>query len=65
MLDSDYPARFDNTISMLPIDLADVDWLYIAQLYALTFFSVLIVTLVLMFWATLLFWRHYPDDLTL
>jgi len=36
----------DNTMSALPI-LADVDWFYVAELYALIFFSVLIVTLVL------------------
>jgi hypothetical protein len=45
--------------------LADIDWFYIAGLYALIFFSILIVTLALMFGATLLFWKHYPDDLTL
>jgi hypothetical protein len=50
-------------MSVFPIDLAGVDWLYIAQLYALTFFSILIVTMALMFGATLLFWARYPDDL--
>ena len=33
-------------MSALPI-LAGVDWFYVAELYALIFFSVLIVTLVL------------------
>jgi hypothetical protein len=32
-------------------------------LYALIFFSILIVTLALMFGAGLLFWTHYPRDL--
>ena len=33
------------------------------ELYALIFFSILIVTLALMFGAGLLFWTHYPRDL--
>ena len=36
----------DTTMSVLPI-LADVDWFYVAALYALIFFSALIVTLAL------------------
>lgn len=36
----------DTTMSVLPI-LADVDWFYVAELYALIFFSALIVTLAL------------------
>ena len=36
----------DNTMSALPI-LADFDWFYVAGLYALIFFSALIVTLAL------------------
>jgi len=40
-----------------------VDWLYIAGLYGLIFFSIVIVTLALMFGAGLLFWTHYPKDL--
>jgi hypothetical protein len=64
MLDGDYPARSDNTM-LSPIDLAGVDWLYIAEMYALIFFSILVVTLALMFGATLLFWARYPDNLEL
>jgi hypothetical protein len=47
---------------VLIIDLAGVDWLYIAELYGLIFFSILIVTLALMFAATLVLWAHYRDD---
>jgi hypothetical protein len=61
MLDGDYPARSDNT--MLAIDSAGVDWLYIAELYGLIIFSILAVALALMFGATLLFWSRYPHDL--
>jgi hypothetical protein len=46
-------------------DLAGVDWLSVAELYTLAFFSTLIVTVALMFGATLLFWARYPDDLHL
>jgi hypothetical protein len=46
-------------------DLAGVDWLSVAGLYTLAFFSILIVTVALMFGATLLFWARYPDDLHL
>ena len=46
-------------------DLAHFDWLGLAQLYGLVFFSILILTLALMFGATLLFWARYPDDLEL
>jgi hypothetical protein len=46
-------------------DLAGVDWLSAAELYALAFFSILIVTAALMFGTTLLFWARYPDDLHL
>jgi hypothetical protein len=52
-------------MSVFPIDLAELDWLYVAQLYALTFFSILILTLALMFGAVWVFWAHYPDDLHL
>jgi hypothetical protein len=44
---------------VLIIDLAGVDWLYIAELYGLIFFF---VTLALMFAASLVFWAHYRDD---
>ena len=37
----------DTMMSVLPI-LADVDWFYVAELYALIFFSALIVTLALL-----------------
>jgi hypothetical protein len=40
-----------------------VDWLYIAELYGLIFFSIVIVTLALMFGAALLFWTRFPNDL--
>jgi hypothetical protein len=40
-----------------------VDWLSVAELYTLAFFSILIVTVALMFGASLLFWARYPDDL--
>jgi hypothetical protein len=33
------------------------------ELYALIFFSTLIVALALMFGAALLFWTHFPNDL--
>jgi hypothetical protein len=49
-------------MSALIIDLAGVDWLYIAELYGLIFFSIMIATLALMFAATLVFWAHYRDD---
>jgi hypothetical protein len=42
-----------------------IDLLHVAELYVLIFFSILIVTLALMFGATLLFWTHYPDGLDL
>jgi hypothetical protein len=51
-------------MSALPV-LADFDWLNVAQLYGLAFLSILVVTLVLMFGATLLFWARYPDNLEL
>jgi hypothetical protein len=54
--------RFDCTMSELPIDLASVDWLSVAQLYAFVFLSTLIGTLALMFAAVLFFWSYYPDD---
>ena len=50
-------------MSELPTDLASVDWLYVAELYALVFLSTLIGTLALMFAAVLFFWTYYPDDL--
>ena len=50
---------------LLSIDLAGVDWLFVAQLCALTFFSTLTVALVLMFAAALFFWAQCPDDLQL
>jgi hypothetical protein len=53
---------FDCTMSELPIDLASVDWLSVAQLYAFVFLSTLIGTLALMFAAVLFFWSYYPDD---
>ena len=40
-----------------------INWLYMAGLHGLIFFSIVIVTLVLMFGASLLFWTHYPCDL--
>ena len=49
-------------MSELPIDLASVDWLYVAELYALVFLSTLIGTLALMFAAVLFFWTYYPDN---
>ena len=42
-----------------PIDLASVDWLYVAELWALVLFSTLIGTLALMFAAVLIFWFYY------
>jgi hypothetical protein len=39
-----------------------VDWLYVAQAYALVFFSTLIGALALMFAAALVFWIYFPDD---
>ena len=51
-------------MSALPV-LADFDWIIVAQLYGLAFFSILVVTLALMFGATLLFWARYPDNLEL
>ena len=54
-------ARFDNTMSNFPIDLASVDWLYVAEMYALAVFSTLIGTLALMFATALIFWAYYPD----
>ena len=50
------------TMSELPIDLASVDWLSVAQLYAFVFLSTLIGTLALMFAAVLFFWSYYPND---
>jgi hypothetical protein len=50
-------------MSVFSIDLTGVDWLYVAQLYAVIFFSNLTVTLALMFAATLVFWVRYPNDL--
>ena len=47
-----------------PIDLASVDWLYVAELYALVLFSTLIGTLALMFAAVLIFWFYYSGDST-
>jgi hypothetical protein len=49
-------------MSKLPIDLASVDWLYVAQLWALVFLSTLVGTLALMFAAVVFFWTYYPDD---
>jgi hypothetical protein len=49
-------------MSELPIDVASVDWLYVAQLWALVFLSTLIGTLALMFAAVLFFWTYYSDD---
>jgi hypothetical protein len=45
-LPSTFSGAKDTTMSVLPI-LADVDWFYVAELYALIFFSALIVTLAL------------------
>ena len=45
-----------------PIDLASVDWLYIAELCALVLFSTLIGTLALMFAAVLIFWSYYSGN---
>lgn len=45
-----------------PIDLADVDWLYVAELFAIIFFSVLTGTLALKFAAALVFWAGYPKE---
>ena len=53
------------TVAAFFDDLAAVDWLSVAELYTLAFFSVLIVIMALMFGATLLFWARYPDDLHL
>ena len=44
-VDSDYRPRFNNTMSNFLVNLADVDWFYVVQLYAFIFFSVLIGTL--------------------
>jgi len=43
---------------VLTIDLAGV-----AELSGVIFFSIVIVTLALMFAASLLFWTRYPQDL--
>jgi hypothetical protein len=48
-------------MSNFPIDLASVDWLYVAEMYALAVFSTLIGTLALMFATALIFWAYYPD----
>jgi len=45
----------DNMLSPFSIDLTDVAWLYIAQRFAIMFFSILPVTLALMLVAALLF----------
>ena len=43
-----------------PIDLASVDWLYVAELIRqIVLFSTLIGTLALMFAAVLIFWFYY------
>jgi hypothetical protein len=55
-------ARFDYTMSKLPIDLASVDWLYVAEIWALVFLSTLVGTLAIMFAAVVFFWTYYPDD---
>jgi len=47
------------TLTAFFSDLAVVDWL------TLSFFSIVIVTLAVMFGATLLFWARYPKDLQL
>jgi len=39
-----------------------IDWLHMTDLSALIFFSIVIVTLALMFGAGLLFWTRYPRD---
>jgi hypothetical protein len=49
------PAR---EVSLFSIDLAEVAWLYIAQRYAIMFFSTLPVTLALMLGAALLFPKY-------
>ena len=54
--------RFDYTMSELPIDLASVDWLYVAELWALIFLSTSIGTLALMFAAVWFLWTYYPED---
>jgi hypothetical protein len=58
-------GRYMRTLTAFFDDLAGVDWLSVAGLYTLAFFSILIVTVALMFGATLLFWARYPDDLHL
>ena len=40
-----------------------IDWLHMTELSALIFFSIVIVTLALMFGAALLFWTRFPNDL--
>ena len=49
-------------MSELPIDLASVDWLYVAELWALIFLSTSIGTLALMFAAVWFFWTYYPEE---
>jgi hypothetical protein len=42
-----------------------VDWLNVAELYGLAFFSILVVTLALMIGAVIVFWLRCPHDLGL
>jgi hypothetical protein len=47
-------------MSNFPNVVTNIDWLYVGELYALIFASILTVTLALMLAASLMFWALYP-----